>query len=245
MLTVNGVSKHFGGLVALEEVSLEVREMEIVGLIGPNGSGKTTLFNLITRVFPVTKGEIRYHDKIINALKPHEVCRLGIARTHQIPRPFKNLSVKQNVVLAHLYGSADRKDKRGSKKIACDLLAMVGLADAAENPASRLNDVQCKVLELARCLATRPKLLLLDEILAGLTPSELQHFQRLILKIRDEMKIAVFWCEHIMRVIMSSADRIICLDHGKMICEGTPEVVANDEHVISCYLGKAKGEAVC
>ena len=241
MLTVENVTKQFGGLVALKEVSLEIQPGEIVGLIGPNGSGKTTLFNLIAKVFPLTGGEIRFQGAALNPLRPHQVCYLGIARTHQIPRPFKTLSVEENVVLADLYGKPEKRDRISAAENARCLLALVGLDHAARNPAAHLNDVECKLLELAHCLATRPKLLLLDEILAGLNEGELERFRGLILRIRDEMGITVFWCEHIMRVIMGTADRVVCLDHGQKICEGQPEQVANDERVIDCYLGKARG----
>lgn len=242
MLTVEKVTKQFGGLVALKDVSLKIQKQEIVGLIGPNGSGKTTLFNLITRVFPLTSGDIRFGATSLNLLSSNQVCYLGIARTHQIPRPFKALNVAENVMLAYLYGKAEKKDRAEAAEKARELLALVNLDKVAENPASHLNDVECKMLELARCLATRPQLLLLDEILAGLNQAELQRFRELILRIREEMGITIFWCEHIMRVIMGTADRIVCLDHGQKICEGKPEEVAQDEQVINCYLGKGKGE---
>jgi len=242
MLIAEKVTKQFGGLVALKDVSLTITKNEIVGLIGPNGSGKTTLFNVMTKIFPLSGGEIRFNGTSLNPLHPNEVSYLGIARTHQIPRPFKNLSVEENVVLAYLYGKREKKDRREAVGRANEFLTCVGLDRAAEYPASYLNDVECKMLELARCLATRPQLLLLDEILAGLNEGELQHFRDLILRIRGEMGITVFWCEHIMRVVMGTADRIICLDHGRKICEGKPEEVANDEQVIDCYLGRVKGE---
>lgn len=242
MLFIENVTKQFGGLVALKNVSLTVKRQEIVGLIGPNGSGKTTLFNLIIKVFPLTSGEIRFRDTSLNFLKPNQVCYLGIARTHQIPRPFKTLTVEENVILAYLYGKLEKKNRTEATQRAHELLALVGLDKVAANPASHLNDVECKMLELARCLATRPQLLLLDEILAGLNQSELQRFRKIILRIRDEMGITVFWCEHIMRVIMGTADRVICLDHGNKICDDKPEEVAKNEQVINCYLGKVKGE---
>ena len=245
MLSVEKVTKQFGGLVALKDVSLTVQRHEIVGLIGPNGSGKTTLFNLITKVFPLTGGEIRFQAASLNPLPANQVCHLGIARTHQIPRPFKTLTVAENVILAYLYGKREKKIRSEATQRAHELLALVGLEKTAENPASHLNDVECKMLELCRCLATRPQLLLLDEILAGLNQSELQRFRELILRIRDEMGITVFWCEHIMRVIMGTADRVICLDHGQKICDGKPEDVAKDEQVIRCYLGKAEKEEAC
>jgi branched-chain amino acid transport system ATP-binding protein len=242
MLEVHEVSKFFGGLKALEGVSLAVEKQEIVGLIGPNGSGKTTLFNLITRTLPLTAGEIRFKGALLNKLSPYDVCYLGISRTHQIPRPFRSLTVRQNVALAHLYGHKGRKDRKQANQRAQSLLELVGLEDLAANQASQLNDVQCKVLELARSLATDPKLLLLDEILAGLNPKELLKFQELILRIRSELNITIFWCEHIMRVLMKTVDRVICLDHGSKVCEGRPQEVADDQRVIECYLGKSMGE---
>ena len=242
MLEVKQVSKYFGGVQAVGNVSLGVQEKEIVGLIGPNGSGKTTLFNLITRIYPLTDGEIYFRGKLINKMNPADVCHLGISRTHQIPRPFLSLSVRQNVSLAYLYGRKNPGDRAEANRKAESLLELVGLAEYAPNPASQLNDVQCKVLELARSLATDPQLLLLDEILAGLNPSELQRFQELILKIRSELGITIFWCEHIMRVLMKTVDRVVCLDYGRKVCEGLPSEVANNSEVIECYLGKAAGE---
>jgi len=242
MLEVKQVSKHFGGVKAVENISLTVAEREIVGLIGPNGSGKTTLFNLITRTLPLSSGDIFFQGKLINKLNPSEVCHRGISRTHQIPRPFRSLSARQNVSLAYLYGRNGAKERRNAEQEADRLLEMVGLKDYARKPASELNDVQCKVLELARSLATDPRLLLLDEILAGLNPTELLQFQELILRIRSELSITIFWCEHIMRVLMRTVDRVICLDYGRMVCEGLPLEVANNPEVIECYLGKAAGE---
>jgi branched-chain amino acid transport system ATP-binding protein len=242
MLEVKHVSKHFGGLKAVENISLTVAEREIVGLIGPNGSGKTTLFNLITRTLPLSSGDILFQGKVINKLSPSEVCHQGISRTHQIPRPFRSLSARQNVSLAYLYGRKETRDRPKAELEADRLLDLVGLKDYARKQASELNDVQCKVLELARSLATDPRLLLLDEILAGLNPTELIQFQELILRIRSELNITIFWCEHIMRVLMRTVDRVICLDYGRMVCEGLPEVVANNPEVIECYLGKGAGE---
>lgn len=242
MLEIKQASKHFGGVKAVENISLTVLEREIVGLIGPNGSGKTTLFNLITRTLPLSKGDIFFQGKLISKLSPAEVCHQGISRTHQIPRPFRSLTAQQNVSLAYLYGRKGSKDRRKAEQEADRLLELVGLKDYSRKLASELNDVQCKVLELARSLATDPRLLLLDEILAGLNPTELLQFQELILRIRSELNITIFWCEHIMRVLMKTVDRVICLDYGCMVCEGPPQVVANNPEVIECYLGKAAGE---
>jgi branched-chain amino acid transport system ATP-binding protein len=227
LLEVSKVSKKFGGLTAVKEIDLEVREREIVGLIGPNGAGKTTLLNCIQGWYPPTSGIIKFKGKRISGLKPHKICNYGIARTFQIPRPFSNLTVLENV-LASSGGNIDS---------ALSSLKFVGLESKKDLLAKKINVQELKMLDLARALATNPKLILVDEIVAGTTPREVLGLVNLIKKIREK-GISILWVEHIMKAIMSGADRVIVLNEGVKIAEGTPEKIAHDEEVIKAYLGE-------
>jgi len=234
LLAVQGLSKQFGGLVAVQDVSLELAEGEILGLIGPNGAGKTTLFNLISGALAPSQGRILFAGQEITGLPPHRICALGIARTFQIARPFARLSVLENVrigaFLRHPHPDAAEARAR-------EIVARMGLDPYRDVPASALTTAGRKRLELARALATGPRLLLLDEVMAGLTPTESQEFVALVRQIREE-GITLLVIEHVMKAIMSLSDRVAVLHHGELIAVDPPDVVARDPRVIEAYLGE-------
>src|ERR1700688_3866423 len=240
MLTVAGLSKRFGGFLAVTGVSFEVREGEILGLIGPNGSGKSTIFSLIAGTLIPTGGSIRFEGAEIAGLAAHRVCRRGIARTFQIPRPFRKLSLVENVTLAAYYGEGGGIARSEAQRRAEEALSLGGLpADSAATP-ERLGAAGLKKLELARALATRPRLLLADESLGGLDATEMQRAAELLQSIRTRMGVTIVWVEHIMGVLMQIVDRVIVLDHGERIFEGPPENAASDPRVTEVYLGRRR-----
>lgn len=241
MLEVTDLTKRFGGLTALEKVSLKIEDKTIVGLIGPNGAGKTTLFNCISGIYRPTSGSIRFKGREITKLKPSSICKLGIGRTFQIIRVFPNQTVLQNVIAGALFGR-DVQDLKEAREIAMQCLGFTELVDKKDILAKNLTLVERRMVELARALATGPKLLLLDELLAGLNPSEVSQATRLIRRIRDELGVTIFWIEHVMRAIMSATDYVIVLNFGKKIAEGRPSEIAKNEKVIQAYLGGEYGE---
>jgi branched-chain amino acid transport system ATP-binding protein len=240
MLAVEGLCKRFGGFLAVNQVSFEVREGEIVGLIGPNGSGKSTTFNLIAGNLRPSSGSIRLAGTEIGGLPAHTICHHGIARTFQIPRPFRKLSLLENVTLAAYYGEVGGIGRMEAQKRAEEALGLVGLPTAASARIDGLGAAALKKLELARALATKPRLLLADESLGGLDLIEMERAAKLLDSIRSRMGITIVWVEHIMGVLMRIVDRVIVLDHGEMIFEGAPARAAVDPRVTEVYLGKAR-----
>lgn len=236
MLEIKGLHKFFGGLAAVWDVNLSVREGEILGLIGPNGSGKSTLFNLISGVMRPDSGKILFQDKDITGAKPHEICRAGIGRTFQLVKPFARMTVLRNVMVGRSYGSDPARDMRQAEREAEEILDRVGLAQKKQIVSAGLGLLDRKRLELARALATRPKLLLLDEIMAGLNPPETQAAIRLISDVRAS-GVTLVVIEHVMKVILGLSDRVIVLSTGRIIAEGLPDVVVRDKGVIEAYLG--------
>jgi branched-chain amino acid transport system ATP-binding protein len=240
MLSVDGLTKRFGGFLAVSQVSFEARQGEILGLIGPNGSGKSTTFNLIAGNLRPSAGSVRFAGTEIAGLAAHTICRQGIARTFQIPRPFRKLSLIENVTLAAYYGKAGGISRAQAQAHAEEALALVGLPTDPSATTNGLGAAALKKLELARALATRPKLLLADESLGGLDSTEMEHAADLLERIRTRMGITIIWVEHIMGVLMRVVDRVVVLDHGEKIFDGTPALAAVDPRVTEVYLGRGR-----
>jgi branched-chain amino acid transport system ATP-binding protein len=239
MLAVEGLSKRFGGFLAVNRVSFAAREGEILGLIGPNGSGKSTTFNLIAGAMRPTSGSIRFGGADIGGLPPHVICRRGVARTFQIPRPFRNLSLLENVTLAAYYCEAGGIPRAEARRRAEEALGLVGLPVDPTATITGFGAAALKKLELARALATRPRLLLADESLGGLDAAEMERAANLLQNIRDRMDVTIIWVEHIMGVLMRIVDRVIVLDHGEKIFDGAPALATVDPRVTEVYLGRA------
>jgi len=232
-LNVKSVSKHFGGVKAVNNASFHVDEKEIVGIIGPNGAGKTTLFNLISGNFPVTSGEIIFKGENITNQKPYHLCKKGIGRTYQVVKPFGNISVLDNVIVGAFNKISNKKE---AEEYSLEILKKVGLYHLKDYTGKSLTLANKKRLEVAKALATQPEILLLDEVMAGLNPTEVKEVLPMIRSLRDD-GITIVLIEHIMEVVMTICDRIVVINHGEKIAEGTATEVANNQSVIEAYLG--------
>jgi branched-chain amino acid transport system ATP-binding protein len=228
VIQVRNLTMKFGGLVAFQKVSLDILEGEILGLIGPNGAGKTTLINCITGIYRPTGGDVIFNGRSLVKMRPHQICRLGIGRTFQIPRPFMYMSVLENLKVCAQHGRADFKW----------LLDVTELWDKRNRLAKTLTFQERRLLELSRALAVHPRLLLLDESVAGLNPAETELMMRVLRRIHEELDISILWIEHVMKAIMENAHRVAVLHQGSLIANDIPKEIANDPKVIEAYLGE-------
>jgi branched-chain amino acid transport system ATP-binding protein len=238
LLQCIGVSKRFGGVQALKKVNLTVNDKEISGLVGPNGSGKSTLLNLISGVYKPDDGQILFNGETISKLPPYKICAKGVTKTSQTVQSFPDMTTLQNVVIGAMFGGKKQNKKQVANEKAKELLNFVGLPEEKFTVhAKNLNVIELRRVQLARALATEPKLLLLDELLTGLTPKESKEAIELI-KMINKQGVAILMVEHVMKVIMGLCDHVTVLNHGEKICEGTPGTVCSDQEVIKIYLGK-------
>ena len=238
ILQVQNISKSFGGLKATNGVSFDLHQNEILSIIGPNGAGKSTLFNLITNFYRIDEGDILYKGKNIVGLMPDQICKLGITRTFQVAKPFSGLTIFDNILVGCLSKSATVAEARGKVD---EILRLVKLDKKADEMGGRLTTLERKRLELGKALATNPDVLMLDEVMTGLKPHEMEEMMEFIMELKKRMTIVVV--EHVMKVINTISDRIIVLDHGTKIAEGVPQEVMNNPQVIEAYLGRSAKNA--
>ena len=235
-LELANVTKYFGGLNVLSDVSFNVDEGEIVGLIGPNGAGKTTIFNVITGIYRLNAGSIRFCGKDMVGLKPHRICRSGIARTFQLVKIFPSMTVLENVLVGSMYGK--RGGNKRAKEVALECLEILNLSDVKDTISTHLTYSDRRLIEIARALAANPGLVLLDEPLAGLNPNETEKIMRVIRDIKDTQGISILWIEHKMDAVFNICDKIVVLDYGRKLAEGGPKEIATDAKVVEAYLGE-------
>ena len=239
MLEIKNLTKSFGGFTALSNVNLDVRSGERLGLIGPNGSGKTTLINCISGTIRNYTGDVQFNGASLNDLKAHQRARMGIARSFQIPKPFQSMTIKQNLMVPLEYAVQDNNlDQHGLDDEADRILALLGLADKADDISSNLTQIEMRKLELARAMAVKPKLLISDEAMAGLSSTEVDDILKILVELNETAKITIIMIEHIMRAVMSFSERVICLDAGKIIANATPQEVIKVPAVERAYLGE-------
>ena len=239
ILTIKSLSKHFGALKAVDEVSFEVKRGEILGLIGPNGAGKTTIANVVTGTYPKTSGSVIFEDTDISNLKPYQIARKGLTRTFQVVKPLIGMTVEENVLVGSLYGRDKRNtDMKNASKRAREIIKLVGLESKKDSLVSDITLPDLKKMEFARVLAMEPEVLFLDEVMAGLNPAEVEEASILVKRVRREKELTIVYIEHIMKAVMGISDRIVVLHHGRKIVEGTPQEVVNNSAVIEAYLGK-------
>ena len=239
MLEIKNLTKSFGGFTALSNVNLDVRSGERLGLIGPNGSGKTTLINCISGTIRNYTGDVQFNGASLNDLKAHQRARMGIARSFQIPKPFQSMTIKQNLMVPLEYAVQDNNlDQHGLDDEADRILVLLGLADKADDISSNLTQIEMRKLELARAMAVKPKLLISDEAMAGLSSTEVDDILKILVELNETAKITIIMIEHIMRAVMSFSERVICLDAGKIIANATPQEVIKVPAVERAYLGE-------
>ena len=239
MLEIKNLTKSFGGFTALSNVNLDVRSGERLGLIGPNGSGKTTLINCISGTIRNYTGDVQFNGASLNDLKAHQRARMGIARSFQIPKPFQSMTIKQYLMVPLEYAVQDNNlDQHGLDDEADRILALLGLADKADDISSNLTQIEMRKLELARAMAVKPKLLISDEAMAGLSSTEVDDILKILVELNETAKITIIMIEHIMRAVMSFSERVICLDAGKIIANATPQEVIKVPAVERAYFGE-------
>jgi branched-chain amino acid transport system ATP-binding protein len=239
MLEIKNLTKSFGGFTALSNINLNVEPGERLGLIGPNGSGKTTLINCISGTIQNYTGDVKFNGATLNDLKAHQRARMGIARSFQIPKPFQSMTIKQNLLVPLEYAVQDNNlDHHGLDEEAGRILDLMGLGDKADDMSNNLTQIEMRKLELARAMAVKPKLLISDEAMAGLSSNEVDDILKILVELNETTKITIIMIEHIMRAVMSFSERVICLDAGEIIANATPQEVIKEPAVERAYLGE-------